>query len=198
MIRFIASVLLLIGSVFAHAGEESPEQIVARVTDEVFAAIRGREEELRRHPERLYALIQSVVLPVVDLETFARLVLKHHWRRATSDQRRRFIDAFKRRVVRTYGAYLIDYADTRVRVLPSRPAANPGRRVVRTRIEVRGRQPMQVDYYFRRKSGRWLVYDVVVNGTSLVLLFRDDIGQKVSAKGLDAVIRELAEAERGE
>ena len=173
------------------ASPEQPEDIVVRVTNEVFGAIRGHEAELRQHPERLYALIQSIVVPVVDLETFSKLVLKHYWRTATPEQRHRFMAAFKRRVVRTYGGYLVDYADTKVRLLQSRPLPSPNRKVVRTLIEVRGQQPMHVDYYFHRKNGRWLVYDVVVDGTSLVLLFRDDIGQKVAQKGLEAVIREL-------
>jgi phospholipid transport system substrate-binding protein len=196
MIRLLAWCLLT-WFPLAIAAAETPEEIVVRVTDRVLNDIRGHEEELRRHPERLYSLIQSSVVPVVDVETFAKLVLKHHWRKATPEQRRRFIAAFKRRVVRTYGTYLIDYADTRVRLLPTRPASNPTRRVVRTRIEVPGKQPMHVDYYFHKKGGKWLVYDVVVDGTSLVLLFRDDIGQKVASKGLDAVIQELEHAEAG-
>ncbi len=196
MIRVLA-LCLLVFTQFVHARAETPEQIVVRVTDQVFAAIRGHEAELRQHPDKLYALIQSVVVPVVDLETFSKLVLKRHWRTATPDQRRRFVAAFKRRLVRTYGSYLVDYAQTRVRLLPARPTTNPRRRVVRTRIEVPGEQPMHVDYYFHEKNGRWLVYDVVVDGTSLVLLFRDDIGQKVAAKGLEAVIRDLEQAEGG-
>ncbi len=191
MIRFLLLAWLILP--FAAGGAaETPEQTVVRVTDAVFGAIRGREAELRAHPERLYALIRSVVVPVVDLETFSKLVLKHHWRTATPDQRRRFVAAFERRVVRTYGSYLIDYANTQVRLLPSRPARHPDRRVVRTLVQVPGRRPMHVDYYFHRKAGRWQVYDVVVDGTSLVLLFRDDIGRKVSTKGLEAVIRELS------
>lgn len=63
---------------------------------------------------------------------------------------------------------------------------------VKTKIIQNGGQPIQVDYSLAQENNTWKVYDIVIEGVSLVTNYRGQFSQEVRQKGLDSLIKKLA------
>jgi phospholipid transport system substrate-binding protein len=68
--------------------------------------------------------------------------------------------------------------------------------IVQVIITIPGEAPLTVNYWFRLVNGEWKAYNVVIGGFDLVQLFRQKFGAEIDAKGLDAVIEDLATTNR--
>jgi phospholipid transport system substrate-binding protein len=173
------------------AQEHSPEQVVRTTADELLEQLRERRDALHSDPERLQRAVDAVLDPALDFDLTTRLVLGRHWRRATPGQRSRFSDEFRRMLLRTYSAPLLEYADDiAIDFLPS-PAPKDGRGSVRTVLSYRGSPPVAVNYQLRRTGEVWRIYDVVIEGVSAVVTFRATFGDAIQRLGLDAFLDRL-------
>ncbi len=170
---------------------DDPRQLVMEVTDSVLAKLRAQRPELEQDPEKIFALIEQDVLPHFDFVRISAWVLGKHWRRATREQKLRFVRAFRTILVRTYGTALLEYTDQKIRYLPLRGDPASGDVTVRTEILNPGRTPTTINYRLHRRNGQWKVYDVTVDGVSLVANYRTAFAAEIRDKGLDALIARL-------
>ncbi len=175
----------------ADRGPSTPEELVRSTSERVLEIINKDRTVLKQDPERLNHLVSEVILPILDFDGFAKLTLGHYWRSASPEQRRRFTAVFKDMLMRTYATRMLDYAGTRIEVLPGRGRRDERRQVVFTRMTVPGKAPLAVNYAFRYTKGQWKVYNVTIAGLSLVQLFRDEFGREIEQSGLDALIERL-------
>ena len=169
-----------------------PLEVVRGTANQVIHILETRREELRQHPERLFALINEVVVPHFDFRRMARWVLGKYWRRASEEERERFVTEFRRLLVRTYGTALLEYTGEPIRYLPVK--APPGARDVTVRSEVvqNDGQPVVINYRMHLGDDGWKVYDVTVDGISLVTNYRSGFAAEIRANGLSALIDKLA------
>jgi phospholipid transport system substrate-binding protein len=151
----------------------------------------ARRAEFRKDPSKVYALVDRILLPYFDVDYAARLVLAKHWRTASADQRKRFVDAFYRSLLNNYGDALVEFTGDRIRVFPGNvdPAATTA--VVRTEVKRSNGEKIPVNYSLRKGEHGWKAWDVTIEGISYVKSFREDFGSEIDQKGLDAVIQRL-------
>jgi phospholipid transport system substrate-binding protein len=207
--RFVQSLFiggLLAGSALAADGTATgaspaptavdtsgPSELIESSANILLAGIDAHREEFRKDPTGLYALVENTLLPNFDTPYAAQLVLGRHWRDATPEQRKRFIDAFYKSLLYTYGDAMIDFTADRLKVLPTRVAPADERATVRTEIKRSNGTKVAVNYSMRKVNGAWKAWDVVIDGISYVKSYREDYGAEVEQKGLDAVIARLEE-----
>ena len=117
----------------AMAGN-SPDQIVRQATDEILPLLKKNHDLYEKDHARLYAMVYERILPYFDFRAMSKLVLARHWRRATEDQRRRFTEAFRDLLVRTYATALLNYTNEEILFLPFH--AKPGDKRVTVKTEV--------------------------------------------------------------
>ena len=130
-------------------------------------------------------------LAAMQTVTAAQLVLGPHWRNASADQRKRFVDAFYNSLLYTYGDAMVDFTANRLKVLPTKVSGADARATVRTEITRSNGTKVAVNYSMRKVDGVWKAWDVVIDGISYVKSYREDYGAEVQQKGLDAVIARL-------
>jgi phospholipid transport system substrate-binding protein len=169
----------------------SPQQLVEQVSTDLLKAIDADRAALAKDPAKLRAMVDRILLPNFDAEYSARLVLGKHWRTATPDQRKRFIDAFINSMMRQYGTALLDFTSNRMTMLPFRGDAAATSATVRTEIKRDDGTPVPVNYSLRATPQGWKAWDVTIEGVSYVKNFRTDFSAEIDAKGLDAVIQRL-------
>lgn len=200
MKRITLLFLAMFMSAVAMAAEPpSPEAVVEATAERVFTVLRENRARLKDEPKILYALVDEVILPLVDFEAMARLVLGPNWRTATPDQRSRFVKSFREMLVRTYTTQLVDYADKRVVVQPGRRPAGETTAIVYSEVLIgEGRPNLPVSYSMRFVDGRWRVYDLTIEGLSFVKNFRTSFDTEIREKGLDALIVRLAQSKADE
>ena len=114
-----------------------------------------------------------------------------HWRDASPEQKKRFIDAFYHSMIQNYGKSLVDFTGDRLKVFPTKIGADPNRVTVRTEVKRDNGSRVPVNYSMRRGPDGWKAWDVVIDGISYVKSFREDFGTEIDQKGLDEVISRM-------
>ncbi len=174
-----------------------PSQLIESSANIILSGIDKRRAEFRKDPTGLYQLVEQTLLPHFDTPYAAQLVLGQHWRNASPDQRKRFVDAFYKSLLYTYGDAMVDFTGDRLKVLPTKVAPTDERATVRTEIKRSNGTKVGVNYSLRKVNGEWKAWDVVIDGISYVKSYREDYGAEVQQKGLDAVITRLEAKAQG-
>jgi phospholipid transport system substrate-binding protein len=171
----------------------SPDEVVKATSDRMQAALKQNRTALEQDPDRIYGLVNQILLPRFDFALIARWALGKYWKQADAAQRRRFTEEFRALLVRTYSKVLLEYIDETIYFPPSpAPAAGRDDALVRTEVRPSGQTPIAVNYRVHSKRGDWLVFDVVVDGISLVTNYRKTFADQIRTKGMDGMIDELA------
>jgi len=162
---------------------DTPEGVVVSTTNSVLQILRKEKELFKERPAHLFEVVEKYVLPHIDFERMSRLVLGKYWNRATEDERARFTEQFRYLLVRTYANALLRYSDAEVEVLPSREPSRPGRQLVRTEVRINSGKPLSIDYRMFQVGDTWMIYDVKIDGVSLVVNYRASFKSEISSSG---------------
>lgn len=195
-LRRYGSMLILVALLFSALpalAEDNPEQLVHSKTDTIMQLIKQHRTDYRQDHRKLYAMVDKEVLPYFDFQRMSQWVLGRYWRTATEDQRTRFVKEFRDLLVRTYATALLNYNDQKVEFLPSLGKPTQDHMKVRTQIvQTNGAPNIPIDYSFYKAPEGWRVYDVTIEGISLVTNYRATYAEKIRSQGLDALIASLA------
>lgn len=185
---------IVIGAYVFAIDDRTPEQIVEETSATVLTAINEQNAELREDPTLINALINDTVIPTIDLDSMGKLILGKYWKKASEEQRTSFVSEFKDMLIRTYAKSLVDYGHAKITVLPNRDKEQGKYYTVQSELDIgSGKTPLQVAYIFRKnKQEEWKVFDLAVDGLSLVKNFRTSFGQEIKETSLDALIDRLA------
>ena len=191
----IALAFLLLFAAPLQAAE--PVELVEKAINGVMETLRADEARAAAEPEFVLGVIEREIMPLIDLDGMARLILARHWRDASAEQRERFTQAFRDTLLQSYGLRLADYLDRRVVVIPRRSRQDERMAVVATEIEAgRGQPNIVVNYRLRPVEGDWRVFDVEAEGLSFVGNFRTSFNTEIGRHGLDALIERLEAGDR--
>ncbi|MBI1195309.1 MAG: ABC transporter substrate-binding protein [Gammaproteobacteria bacterium] len=182
--------LVWIGGAQAFA-EDTPEAVVVSTTNNVLQILRKERDTFKDQPAHLFDVVEKYVLPHIDFAQMSRLVLGKYWNQATDDQQARFTEQFRSLLVRTYANALLRYVDANVEVLPSREPARPGRQLVRTEVKLNDDKPLSIDYSMFQVDGAWKIYDVKIDGVSLVVNYRASFKNEISNAGIEKLILKI-------
>ncbi len=180
----------------AWAIAESPasaQELVQKQTELMLSTFKAQREQITKDQQLLYKLANEIVLPYFDFEKMSSWVVAKHWRNATDEQKARFVREFRTLLVRTYAIALYEYTDQQAVYLPSR--SDPAATETTVKTEVRqsgGVPPIQINYDLYLKDGAWKVYDVTIEGASLVTNYRSNYASEIRQHGLDSLIAKLA------
>jgi len=170
----------------------APDQVIVTATDKMLTALRSEREIIRDNPKHVYALANSIVLPHFDFQRMSAFVLGKHWRRASVDEKARFPEQFRNLIMRTYATALSEYTDETVSYLPLRASTNADDVVVKTLIERSSGPSIPVAYRMHKTDNSWKIYDITIDGISLVNNYRRSFSSEIRRRGLTALINKLA------
>ena len=191
----LASALLLVTGA-AGGSMDTPRQLVINVSNHVIQALNKDPELEQRDPNSLYILLNRIVVPHFDFDAIAQLVLGHYWREANPQQRQRFIKEFRTHLVRFYAVSLAKYKNQKIDYKPVR-ADGAGKDVeVRTEVQQQDGPSIPIDYRLHLNGGDWKVYDVTIDGVSLVTSNRSSFAAEIQQGGIDALTSRLAQRNR--
>ncbi|HXV39498.1 MAG TPA: ABC transporter substrate-binding protein [Steroidobacteraceae bacterium] len=174
----------------------APQALIETTARRMLESLDADRAAVRKDPKRVQALVDEILLPHFDTDYSARLVLGRHWRDATPEQRRRFVDAFYQSLLRNYGSALAEFTADRMVVLPFRGDLSNGQATIRTEVKRSDGTRVPVNYTMRATPAGWKAWDVTIEGISYVRNFRNDVGAEVDQRGLDAVIERLERENR--
>ncbi len=194
MNKIAFAVIFLVLAFPVYAVGTPPDQIARTATDKIIELLKANKDAYAKDHQKLYAMVDEHVLPHFDFRAMSRTVLGRNWRAASEDQRTRFINEFRTLLVRTYSTALLKYNNEQIVYLPFKMAQ--GDRTVTVRSEVHrtdGGPPVSINYSFYQTSGEWKVYDVTIEGASLVTTYQSTYAGQVQKQGLEALIASLVQ-----
>ena len=182
---------LLTGTVQAAA--QSPDLIVKETADGVIERIEKDRSMLESNPEKIYDLVDELVIPHFDFISMSKWVLGKNWKAANDAQRTEFVEQFKTLLVRTYARALLEYSGQKIKYYPAEQKPDSNLAVVKTEFTGSGTKPFPVAYRMHQQDAQWKVVDVAVDGVSLVSTYRGSFSSQIKKNVFDALIQELAE-----
>lgn len=189
--------LLLAGTMFCFTvgalAVESPDELVKRTADDVLTIIKNDKDIQAGNQTKIFALAEEKILPNFNFDRVSRLVLGKNWTKATPDQKAAFQTEFRTLLLRTYATALSKYKNQTIEYKPLRLVDGANTADVKTTILQPGGQPIAVDYALEKQLDTWKVYDIVIEGVSLVTNYRGQFTQEIRQNGLDSLIKKLAD-----
>lgn len=196
MRRIIAPLLMLLAPALA-AAQEAPDALVKRVTDEVLTVIRADKDVQAGNLNKVAQIAEQKVLPHFDFERMTRLAVGRNWAQANPEQKQSLIKEFRTMLVRTYSSSLAQYRNQQIDIKPAKVGAADKDAVVKTAVVQQGGPPIPIDYAMEKTDSGWKVYDVVIDGASLVTTYRGTFNDQVQKGGIDGLVKTLQERNAG-
>ncbi len=169
----------------------APQDLIQNVSQDLLRDLDANRAVYSKDSQKLRGMVDRYLLPHFDTDYAARLVLGKHWRTASADQRKRFIEAFYQALMRNYGDAILQFSADRLKILPFRGDLATGSATVRTEIKRDDGTPVPVNYSMRGTPQGWKAWDVTIEGISYVKNYRTDFGAQADREGIDAVIKRL-------
>ena len=185
-----AAIVVVPQIVFA---QEAPDAIVRKNTNEILAAIKADKDLAAGNQKKIEKLADEKVLPYFNFVRMTQLAVGRNWRDANDAQKKSLIDEFRTLLVRTYSTSLTQFRNQTIDVKPLKVAAAETEVVVKTQVNQPGGQPIPIDYSMEKSADTWKVYDVLIDGVSLVTNYRSSFNTEIQKSGIDGLIKSLSE-----
>jgi phospholipid transport system substrate-binding protein len=191
----LAAVMLAFSPLKASAeAMPEPQALVKKASDDMLKALKDNEAELQADPEKIYDLVEDILMPHFDFEKMSKLALGKNWRSADADQRKRFVEEFRLLLIRTYSTAMLEYTDEEIKMLPFRDDLSRKRVTVPMEVVQKGGPSIGMSLsLYQNKQDAWKVYDVKIDGISLVTNYRSSFANEIRSGGMDQLIKDLAE-----
>ena len=189
--------LLALLAPLAQAQMVAPDALVKGITDDVSATIMKDKDIQAGDTKKAADLIEAKIVPHFNFTRMARIALARNWRSATPEQQKELASEFKTLLVRTYSTALVNYKGQRIDYKALRAKPEDDEVTVKSEVKPSGStQPVAIDYELEKTANGWKIYDVKVDGISLVTTYRDTFATEVRERGIDGLIKSLAAKNR--
>lgn len=167
------------------AGAATPTEELRRQTDQVLAILRAPNLS----PGERRTAVRNVALNTFDITETARRALGTHWQQRTSAERDEFVQLFRELLEQTYVSRIDEYGGERLEYLAERVDGDSA--VVRAQILTSKGLAVPVESRLSLKSGRWLVYDVLIENVSLVGNYRSQFDRIIRTSSYGELVKRL-------
>lgn len=189
--RLLTFALALFLSVPALAQELGPDELVKKVTTDVLESVKSDKQLAAGDRKKALALAEQKILPHVDFREATQLAMGKSWHTATPAQQNQMVNEFRSMLVRIYSNAIDTYRGQTMQVMPLRMSKEATEVTVRNRYLSEGRPPVPVEYAMKKTPEGWKIYDISVEGVSLVLTYRAEFESITRASGIDGLIKRM-------
>jgi len=170
-----------------------PQTLIKTSSDRMQKALKENKATIEKNPSFVYGLVDKILLPNFDFSKMSKLALGKNWRKASKAQRERFIGEFRLLLVRTYSIAMLEFTDGDIVFLPFR--GDLAKKKVKVKMEIARPNgptiPMALSMYLNKQK-KWMVYDVKIDGISLVTNYRSTFATEIRNDGMDKLIENLS------
>lgn len=184
--------IAFVGCANLAMAEIAPDVLVKKTAEDVLAVVKQDKDIQAGNQSKIFALAEEKILPNFNFDRVSRLVLGKAWGKASAEQKKAFQEEFRSLLLRTYATALSKYRNQTIEYKPFRAQASDTDVTVKTQILQPGGQPVAVDYSLEKTGESWKVYDITIEGVSLVTNYRGQFSNEIRQGGLDGLIQKLA------
>jgi len=189
---FLGVILLLVGMERAFAAQD-PIEMLSSVTGSVMEELKKYRPSVQQQPNKLYSMVDRLIVPYVDFVEMARWVVgRNAWNKADETTQKEFVKEFRRLVVRSYARTLLEYKDQVVKFLPLRSPIESQQRIqISSYIIDNVGTRVHIEYRLLLEEDKWRVYDIIVEGVSLVQGYRAQFAEDIRDGGVAEIVAKM-------
>ncbi len=195
MKKLLIAFNLLLVALVANA-QATPENVISTTVDKVLSDLEQNRADYKANPDKLYAMVEQHVLPVVDVERVSKLVVGKYWRRSSPEQQTMFIKEFKSFLMKSYAQGLFQYSGQKINYQAARYNDDKNKAIVDATLKTSDRNIPVSFKLVQGSDSNWRIYNVVADGINLVTNFRTSYTSIIQRQGMDGLISSLAEKNR--
>ena len=190
--------LLLATTLIAFTGlalsqDVPPDELVRKSTTEVLAMLKADKDLAAGDPAKVDKLASEKILPYFNFQRMTQLAVGRAWREASDQQKTALVEEFRKLLVRTYSSSLSQFRNQTIEVRPLKLAATDTEVVVKTTIAQSGATGIPIDYSMEKAKDGWKVFDVLIDGVSLVTNYRSSFATEIKNTGIDGLVKSLSD-----
>jgi len=184
----LAIFYLAIGN--AAAQIQSPDELVKTTIDSIMSAIETDDKISKGDIAATLKFVESQVAPHFDFSRMTRLAVGRPWRQAKPEQKEALIGEFRTLLIRSYAAAFTRFKGIKIEVLPLKKSEKPEWATVESiiRLPTAVAQPIAVNYEMELLDGRWLIFDLQIDGASLIINNRAIFKREIETSGIEGLI----------
>jgi len=192
-IKIFLAALALSFTTLAFAADTAPDALVKTTAEEVLTIVKQDKDIQGGNTRKVVELVEAKVLPHFDFARMTRLAMGKNWNKASDAQKETLIKEFRTLLVRTYSVSLAQYRNQTIEYKPLKLAPEDTEATVKTVVIQPGGQPIPIDYRMTKTPQGWKVFDILVDGVSLVTNYRNSFNTTVEQSGVDGLIKQMVE-----
>lgn len=172
------------------ASAHPAQDLVKQVTDDLISVLES--PDTKGNPELVRQSLDTKVLPHIDFNVMTiKSVGKKNWIKASDEQRGALLSEFREFLLNVYTKTLDEYSGQQMEFLPFSEGKTDQLAVVKTLLkDPKANSSIPIDYKLRKKDS-WLIYDIAVHNSSLVLNYKSEFGSEIKKGGIDGLIKVL-------
>ena len=191
MQRLFGLALFFLSAVAIAAEPTPPDELIKTTATEVLEIIKKDKDIQAGNKKKIKDLIEGKILPHFDFTRMTRLAVGRFWKQATPEQQTELTNEFRSLLVRTYSASLTSYKDQTIDYKPLKMSPTDTDVVVKAAIQQSSGRAIPIDYTLAKTNNGWKIYDIAVDGVSLVVNYRSSFAQEIQQGGVAQLINTL-------
>lgn len=177
--------------------QASPVPMLEGTANQIITELKNNKSNLKQDRKIVYHAIERYLVPNVDVNGMARSVLgRQAWNKASVPEKKEFTQAFTQLVIRTYASPLAEYSGETVKFLPQHEVSDARFMRVNSIIHRPNGQNIPLSYNLVLKNGQWKIYDLSVEGVSLLQSFRSQFGQMLQNASMSDLITQMRQQKK--
>ena len=176
----------------ALLAKESADTFIIKTVEEISAFITENKTMLENDERYLRTKVDELVIPKLNISLMSKIVLgRDNWTSSNNYQKREFQKAFRSLMVRTYMKSLATFDGEKMKFMPFKAGKRPNiARVNSIYLLSEGELPVSYRLKFTESDG-WKVFDIIIDGISLLKNYRTDFQEHIQNNGINSLIAEL-------
>lgn len=178
-----------------QANTDSPKALLEVTAKQMIDGINNNRDKIKADPNVTTQLIEDILIPHLDFITASKYVLGNNWDTASKAQKIGFIRAFRTLLLRFYSSALTEYLNTHdekldMSLMTFHEHGKPinGQVTVRSTVSPKTGKPVPINYQMHKTGKGWKIFDVSVEGVSVITTYKTSFASEIKQSGLDALI----------
>lgn len=171
------------------AGHASATDEVRNAVNDIIRIVSDKEMKNPHNEAKRRKALKAAIGSIFDYDEMSRRSMATHWKERTPAEKKEFTALFETLLEKSYAGKIESYNNEKI--LYQREIIDGEYAEVKSKLVTPKRDEYQLDYRLLKKGGKWMVYDVVIEGVSLVSNYRTQFNKIISSQGYPELVRKL-------
>ncbi|ABQ25249.1 MlaC/ttg2D family ABC transporter substrate-binding protein [Geotalea uraniireducens] len=162
---------------------------VKSMVDEVVRIVSDKEMKKPQNEQKRRNALKKAISTIFDYGEMTQRSMGKHWKERSPAEKKELVQLFETLLENSYAGKIESYNQEKIVYLKENVESEYAD--VRSKVITAKRDEFSLDYRLMSKGGRWMVYDVVIEGVSLVSNYRTQFNNIIQRQGYGELVKKL-------